>query len=314
MSGRVVIVGSLSMDLVVQTVRRPEKGETIRGTGFGMFAGGKGNNQAMSAARAGADVAMIGRVGRDDFGDKLLATLRRENVDVTHMVQDPDTATGIAHITVDGKGENYIVIAQQSNAKLCEADINNAADVIAAAKVVLMQLEVNNEPLIAAAKLARSKGATVILNPAPAPQEGSVPKELLEHISLIVPNQPEATQLTGCDASTVDGAKSAARKFLEMGIEKVIITLGDQGALIVERNSEKLLKAFKVESIDSTAAGDAFCGALAAALADGASLEDAAVIGCAAGALATTKLGAEPSLPHRSQIEALMNQQAKAAV
>jgi ribokinase len=314
MSERVVIVGSLSMDLVVQTVRRPEKGETIRGTGFGMFAGGKGNNQAMAAARAGADVSMIGRVGRDDFGDRLLATLKREKVDTAHMVQDSDTPTGIAHITVDAKGDNYIVIAQQSNAKLCEDDINRAADVISNAKVVLMQLEVNMEPLIAAAKLARRHGATVILNPAPAPQEGSVPKELLAHVSLVVPNQPEATQLTGCDASTVDGAKAAGKKFLQMGIEKAIITLGSQGALIVEESSEKFLHAFKVDSIDSTAAGDAFCGALAAALAAGAGLEDAAMIGCAAGALATTKLGAEPSLPYRRDIDAIMRQQVIAAV
>lgn len=314
MAGRVVIVGSLSMDLVVQTVRRPEKGETIRGTGFGMFAGGKGNNQAMAAARAGADVTMVGRVGTDDFGDTLLATLRRERVDTTYMVQDHDTPTGIAHITVDAQGDNYIVIAQQSNAKLCEADISKAREVIANAKVVLMQLEVPMAPLIAAAALARRNGAMVILNPAPAPSEGSLPKELLEHVSLIVPNQPEATQLTGCDASTVDGAREAGRKFLEAGIEKAIITLGEQGALIVEKNSDKLIKAFKVESIDTTAAGDAFCGALAAALANGSALEEAALMGCAAGALATTKLGAEPSLPHRSEIDVLLRQQAKATV
>ena len=320
MTGRVVVVGSLSMDLVVQTIRRPDKGETIRGTGFGMFAGGKGNNQAIAAARSGAQVAMIGRVGADDFGETLLATLQQEGVDISHMVKDADTATGIAHITVDAQGDNYIVIAQQANGKLCEADIANAAALFAEAKVVLMQLEVPMPPLIAAAALARRSGAMVILNPAPAPHGGVLPEELLQHVNLIVPNQPEASQLTGCDAGSIDGAKVAAGKLLAMGVEKVIITLGEQGALIVESgsntdtNTATFVKAFQVDSVDSTAAGDAFCGALAAALADGASLPEAARVGCAAGALATTKLGAEPSLPHRGEIDAMLKRQTKLTV
>ncbi len=315
MAGRVVIVGSLSMDLVVQTARRPEKGETIRGTGFGMFAGGKGNNQAMAAARSQVDVAMIGRVGADSFGETLLSVLRREKVDVSGMITDTETATGIAHITVDGDGENYIVIAQQSNAKLCEADIKAASHLIEKADVLLMQLEVPMEPLIAAAALAKKNNAVVILNPAPAPEKGTeIPAELLRNVSIIVPNQPECTQLTGIDASTVEGAGRAGERFQQMGIDTTVVTMGEQGALILSHGKSKFVKAFKVKAVDSTAAGDAFCGALAASLARGVELEEAVRVGCAAGGLATTKFGAEPSLPLKSEIDALLKAHEGAAI
>ena len=315
MAGRVVVVGSLSMDLVVQTIRRPEKGETIRGTGFGMFAGGKGNNQALAAARSQAQVSMIGRVGADGFGETLLSTLKANQVDVSGMITDHETPTGIAHITVDASGENYIVIAQQANSKLCEEDIKKAAHLIESADVVLMQLEVPMEPLCAAAALARKNNAIVILNPAPAPAKGvELPKELLRNVSLIVPNQPEAAQLSGIDASHVEGAQRAAECFQKMGIATTVVTLGELGALILDQGKSQLVKAFKVNAMDSTAAGDAFCGALAASLSRGIQLAEAVQIGCAAGGLATTKLGAEPSLPYLKEIEALMNAQAGAAV
>jgi ribokinase len=306
MAGKVVVVGSLSMDLVVQTARRPEKGETIIGTGFGMFAGGKGNNQAMAAARAQAQVSMIGRVGDDSFGETLLATLHREKVDISGMIKDTQAATGIAHITVDSNGDNYIVIAQQSNANLCAADVENYAHLIEDCDVLLMQLEVPFEPLCAAAALARKKGATVILNPAPAPIGKKIPVELLKNVDIIIPNQPEAHQLSGIDASTVEGAQKAAAFFETLGIATSIVTLGEDGALVCHKGSSDHIKSFKVNSIDSTAAGDAFCGAFAASLARGEQLLSAVRTGCAAGALATTKLGAEPSLPHHRDIEKLL--------
>ncbi len=306
MAGKVVVVGSLSMDLVVQTVRRPEKGETIIGTGFGMFAGGKGNNQAIAAARALAHVSMIGRVGNDGFGETLLATLKREKVDISGMIKDGEAATGIAHITVDANGDNYIVIAQQANANLSAADVEKYAHLIEECDVLLMQLEVPFEPLCAAAALARKKGATVVLNPAPAPVGKSIPTELLKYVDIIVPNQPEALQLSGIDASSIEGAQKAAAFFETLGIATSIVTMGEAGALICHKGSSNHIKSFKVNSIDSTAAGDAFCGAFAASLARGEQLLSAVRTGCAAGALATTKLGAEPSLPHHSDIEKLL--------
>jgi ribokinase len=307
MAGSVVVVGSLSMDLVVQAPRRPERGETLRGTGFGMFAGGKGNNQALAASRSGAKTAMIGRVGCDAFGEQLLKVLRENRIDVSGMVRDADVPTGIAHITVDAAGNNYIVIAQQSNAELCAADIERAADLIKHSKVLLMQLEVPYEPLIAAAKMAQEAGLKVILNPAPAPESGAIPKELLKYVDIIVPNQTEAKQLTAVDAEKLEGAKEAAKVFKSWGIATTILTLGELGALVLDGDEAAVhVPAFKVNAIDTTAAGDAFCGAFAAGLADGRTLSDAVKLGSAAGALATTKLGAEPSLPTRDEIDSLM--------
>lgn len=304
---QVIVVGSLSQDIVVSTPRLPVKGETIRGSNFGMFAGGKGNNQAMAAGRAGAQVTMVGRVGADSFGDMLIATLKKNNVDASHMVQDKEAGTGIAMITVDGDGDNSIVIAQRANLNLCDKDIEKAETVVSQCKILLMQLEVPTEADTFAAKLARKHGTFVALNPAPAPVDGKLPKELLENVDVIIPNQTEAELMTGIKVINEESALAAAEELKKLGPKNVIITLGELGALLAEDGKAPVvIPSYTVNAIDTTAAGDAFCGALAAAYANGETLANAVKFGCAAGALATTKMGAEPSLPTKEEIEKLV--------
>ncbi len=304
--GKVVVVGSLSQDLVANAPRFPLKGETLRGTEFGMFAGGKGNNQAMSAARAGANVSMVGRVGADSFGEMLIQTLNNNSVDSQFVFKDNEVGTGIAHITVNGDGENAIVIIQQANLRLCAADVETARATISEADVLLMQLEVPVETDIAAAKLARASGTIVALNPAPAPEQGSLPAELMSSVDIFIPNQTETQQMTGIVVTNIDSAREAATKLRLAGPDTVIITMGEQGAFVHNDQISELIPSFEVKAIDTTAAGDAFCGALAAALARGEELRAAVRWGCAAGALATTKMGAEPSLPSDDEIKRLV--------
>jgi ribokinase len=304
--GKVVVVGSLSQDLVAKAPRFPQRGETLRGLEFGMFAGGKGNNQAMAAARAGAEVALVGRVGDDSFGEMLIGTLRKNSVDAKFVVKDSDVGTGIAHITVSAEGENAIVIVQQANLRLCAADVEAARATISDAAVLLMQLEVPVETDIAAAKVARSAGTIVALNPAPAPDDGVLPVELLQNVDIFTPNQTEAHQLTGIVVSDLDSALTAAKKLRAAGPRTVIITMGEQGAFVYDGEISELIPSFPVNAIDTTAAGDAFCGSLAAALARGEDLRTAVRWACAGGALATTKMGAEPSLPTDAEIKNLV--------
>lgn len=304
--GKVVVVGSLSQDLVAKAPRFPQKGETLRGSEFGMFAGGKGNNQAMSAARAGAEVALVGRVGSDSFGEMLIQTLKNNSVDAQFVVQDTEVGTGIAHITVSNEGENAIVIIQRANLRLSAADVDAARAKISEAKVLLMQLEVPVETDIAAAKVARTAGTIVVLNPAPAPDDGLLPSELLQNVDIFTPNQTEAQQLTGIVVSDLVSAREAATRLKLAGPTTVIITMGEQGAFVHNDQISELIPSFPVNAIDTTAAGDAFCGTLAAALARGEELRSAVRWACAGGALATTKMGAEPSLPTDAEIKKLV--------
>jgi ribokinase len=281
----VTVVGSLSVDFVMRVPRRPNKGETIAGYDFNTFVGGKGNNQALAAARAGARVRMVGRVGNDAFGDKIVETLRRNEVDT----------------------DNSIVIVPQSNGKLSAKDVDVARDTFANAKVVLLQMEIPDETIVAAAKAARAAGALVALNPAPAPPSGRLPDGLLKNVDLLIPNQTEAELLTGVTVHDRQSAKQAASKLQQMGVRFVIITMGEQGAYVLDKSGHELVVAsYPVVAVDTTAAGDAFCGALAAALSTGRELKDAVQYGCAAGALAVTVSGAEPSLPSLKQIEQQM--------
>ncbi len=305
---KIAVVGSLSYDLVMQVPRRPQVGETIIGTAFNTFVGGKGNNQALAAARSGADVVFVGKVGKDNFGDQIANKLTETGVNIEFLFRDNEVSTGIADILVDANGDNSISIAPQANARLSTADIDTAKSAIANCKLMLMQLEIPIATVQHAAKLGKELGLMVVLNPAPAPSEG-LPDELLKLVDLIIPNQTEAELLTGIKVVDILSAIDAAKALQNKGINKVIITMGEMGALLVcGDNTAHVCPAFEVEVKDTTAAGDAFCGALLAALAKGHELEMAMNYACAAGALATTKLGAEPSLPAASEVNKMVDE------
>lgn len=314
MANKVVVVGSLSVDFVMRVPRRPEKGETLTGFDFNTFVGGKGNNQALAAARAGGKVSMVGCVGTDSYARTLAEKLQQSGVNTDHLIRRAEVGTGIANIYVDPQGDNSIVIIPQANATLNEQVLKDANATICGAGILMLQLECPIETSTSAAQMARAAGVKVMLNPAPAPPSGDLPAELWKSIDILVPNQTEAEILTGIKCTDVASAEKAARALQAKGAQEVILTLGEDGAFILDANGGTAhIPAFKIDPIDTTAAGDAFCGACAASLAAGMSLQDAVRIGCAAGALATTKAGAEPSLPSLEEIEKLASNQMQTA-
>lgn len=294
----IVVVGSLNMDLVVTAPRRPKKGETLTGTDFATYIGGKGNNQAIAAARCGGKVTMVGRIGTDNFGESLLQKLSHEEVDAQFVQRDATSRTGIAAIIVDAEGDNSIVIVPGANGTLSPTDVDRATDAIASAKALLLQLEIPLETAMRAAILARKSGCAVILNPAPAQP---LPPAFLEQVDILIPNEGEVALLTGASE-----AKAAARALRATYPRMtVIVTLGEHGALVVGAEGEQHIPGHLMEVVDTTAAGDAFCGAMAVALGGGKSLIEAVRFANAAGALAVTVAGAEASLPQRSSVERL---------
>lgn len=304
---RIVVVGSLNMDLVIKAARRPQPGETLIGESFGMFLGGKGFNQAVAAARLGGSVQMVGRVGRDDFGRRLVPSLADEGVDLTYVVEDPEVSTGIASLVIDAQGDNSIIIVPGANLRLAPEDIDRAAEVLAAADVLMMQLEVSLQTVEHAAHLARSAGVKVLLNPAPAQP---LSDDLLRLVDVLTPNETETELLTGISVADIDSAARAAQALLARGVGTVILTLGARGALLAEPRGITHVPGYRVQVVDTTAAGDAFCGALAVQLAQGAALTGAITVANAAGALATTVLGASPSMPSRQAVEQFVASQA----
>jgi len=301
----VTVVGSLNMDLVARSPHIPQPGETIIGGELHTLPGGKGANQAMAAARLGAATAMVGRVGQDAFAPPLLANLAAANIDHTFVQQDAAGATGVALIVVDDAGENSIVVTPGANHQLSPTDVEAAEAVIAGAKVLLLQLEIPLESVIKAAQLAQAHGVTVILNPAPAQ---SLPAELLNAVDILTPNETETELLTGMPVSNQRDAEAAAAKLRDRGVATVILTLGSKGALLINGDQNILVPSFSITPVDTTAAGDAFMGGMAVALAEGQSLPEAVRWGNAAGALAATKLGAQPSLPSREALLAKLNE------
>jgi ribokinase len=300
---RVTVVGSLNTDLVVKTPRLPQVGETIAGGHFGVFCGGKGANQAVAAARLGATVAMVGCVGSDGFGRQMREALAAEHIDITHVRTVDGTPSGVALITVDPAGRNTIVVAAGANHHVTVADVEAAADVIGASEVVLLQLELPLEVVARAAALARSRGRTVVLDPAPAPDH-PLPADLYRTLSVLNPNEVEASALAGLDVTDDLTAEAAAERLLSQGCDAVVIKRGERGAFMAAGSSREAVPAIPVDAVDTTAAGDAFAAALGVALGEGRALRSAVSFATAVAALSVTRLGAQPSMPRRDDVMA----------
>lgn len=294
MPAKVVVVGSLNMDLVTRASRLPRAGETLIGQTFSTVPGGKGANQAVASARLGADVSMIGCVGTDAYGTQLREALRVEGIDC-QAVSTMDGSSGVALIVVDDSSQNAIVIVAGSNGELTPASLQAFDSVLQAADVIVCQLEVPMNTVGYALKRGRELGKTVILNPAPA--SAPLPAEWYASIDYLIPNESEAGALSGVTVDSIDSAKAAATQLIKAGAGKVIITLGSQGALFTDGQGFEHLLAPKVRAVDTTAAGDTFVGGFAAALANGKSEAEAIRFGQVAAALSVTRAGAQPSIP-----------------
>ncbi len=314
----VVVVGSLNMDLVVRTEIIPQPGQTVMGQSLQQLAGGKGANQAAAAGRLWAQRArpgkgpscrMVGRIGDDLFGARLLAALRQAHVDTASVRLTRGTPTGMALVMVDRHGENSIVVAGGANRLLTSNDLLDCRRAIETSAVMAVQLETPFDTVACAIALAKQAGVVTVLDPAPVPAEG-IPESLF-HVDILSPNQSEAALLTGAPVRTVDDARRAGERLLGRGTRTAIIKMGSQGAVIVARepaggHQARHVPGFRVSVVDTTGAGDCFIGALATGLAEGMALADAVRFANAAAALACTKVGTQASLPVRAEVEKLL--------
>lgn len=300
MKSTIFVLGSLNMDLVTMTPRHPELGETIIGQSFATYPGGKGANQAVAAARLGGFVKMAGCLGRDAYALELLNNLADNHVDITHICQLDSVTTGVATITVDEEGNNSIIVVPGANFRISSTEVSACEAEIAAAGIILLQLEVPVNIVEEVTCLAKKHHIQVILNPAPAQKLSA---DLLSNIDYLIPNESELQILTGMPTGTLEEIRDAARKMLLNGSSKIIVTRGSKGVFYIDKEQEIVLPAFSVKVVDTTAAGDAFIGGFASALADGKDIQAALTFGSAAGALATIKAGAQTSLPDLSQLD-----------
>jgi ribokinase len=304
----VVVFGSLNMDLVVRTPRLPAAAETITGHEFFTAPGGKGANQAVAVARLGAPTKMVGRVGGDAFGRELRQNLTAAGVDVSAVFTDTTVSSGVAVIAVDDNAQNNIIIVPGANGQIGLADLDRVQTSLAGAKVLLLQLEVPLDAVVAAARLAHERGITVVLDPAPAQE---LPPELYTLVDIITPNEIEAGQLVGLAIKNPEDAAGVAKMLLSLGVQTVMVKMGALGVIYAQAESEPIfVPAFEINAVDSVAAGDAFNGGLAAALVAGQPLPEAVRWGAAAGALSATKMGAQASMPPRAEFDAFLSQQA----
>ncbi len=301
--GKVVVVGSTNTDLSVRVPRIPAPGETALGQQFRITAGGKGANQAVAAARAGAAVILVTALGTDDFGDRAIANLTREGIDVGLIRRVAGAPSGVALIVVDDRGENSIAVAPGANGELRPEDVEPLASILEPSDLVLLQLEIPLATVEAAAHLAHRCRTRVILNPAPARE---LPDSVFASVTVLTPNEHELEQLTGISPVDEEALTRAAAVLHQRGVTDVLITLGARGVFASTGGSAELLPGFAVEAVDTTAAGDVFSGSIAVALVEGQSTRDALRFACAAAALSVTRIGAQASAPRRHEIDGFL--------
>lgn len=300
MSERIVVIGSCNTDMVINTDRLPLPGETIIGGNFFMNAGGKGANQAVAAVRLGGSVSFMAKVGNDHFGSRSIEQYKAEGIDVEHILIDNELPSGVALIMVDANGENCIAVASGANAMLRVEDIDRATGMIERGDIVLMQLETPLDTVEYVARIAHERGKRVILNPAPAQH---LPDSLLKNLYMIIANETETELITGVKITDMESICRAADVMSERGVQNVVITLGSKGAFIKENGAYHKVPAIKVKAVDATAAGDTFCGALCVALAEKKGILEAVEFANKCASVTVTRMGAQSSLPYRSEID-----------
>lgn len=296
----IVVVGSINMDVVIRVPRIPVVGETVIAYDLKNYGGGKGANQAVSIARLGGKVFMIGRVGNDEYGRKLYEDLKNDGVNVEGVEFDCEISTGTAYINVNERGENNIVVYQGANKMLNIEQIVKYEDIFNEAKICVIQLEIPIETVAFVVDLCYRKDIKVILNPAPACE---LPDTLLEKVYILTPNETELAILSKSGIKTIEDIKRASKYLLDKGVQNVITTIGEKGSYFISKDTEELFNAIKVDAIDTTAAGDSFTGALALALSESKSIKSAIEFATYVAALTVTKEGAQASLPYRDEVE-----------
>ena len=300
-AARVTVMGSFVVDLMARAPHLPQTGETVKGDGFLIGPGGKGSNQGVAAHKAGAEVDMITKIGRDHFGQIALESFEGVGMSTSYVLRDDDLATGAALIMVDeNTGDNKILVSLGACSGITEADIEAAREVIATNPVFLTQLETNLVAVEVALRIAASEGVRIILNPAPACE---VPDELLALVDILTPNEVEASIISGVNVSTPEDAREAARVLMDKGTKSIVITMGSQGVFATTGEEERFIPSVDVEAIDATGAGDAFSGALATAIAEGKGFFEAVEFANTAAALSVTKIGTAPAMPSRDEID-----------
>ena len=296
---KIIVVGSSNTDMVIKSPKLPGPGETILGGSFFMYAGGKGANQAVAAARLGGKTVFVCKVGTDIFGQQAIQQFGKEGMDTSFVFMDPSQPSGIALINVDAKGENSITVASGANGKLSKDEIDKASLVFEDEDVLLIQLETPLETVIHTIKNAAAKGLKVVLNPAPA---RNLPEEIFQYLFAITPNETEAEILTGIPITNEESAQKAANILIQKGVKNVIITLGSKGAYLKNEVFSGIITTEKVDALDTTAAGDCFSGAFCVGVLEGKTCENAVKFACQAASISVSRMGAQASIPYRNEL------------